>query len=98
MSKKSKQKSSLMMRLAKRYGLNYVTQKLPDLMYKKISPLVGSKVSEEKFKKIFDSVLNVTSGAALERGISKGLQALGVKKTIAEKAGVLVRIGVFLVI
>lgn len=75
--------TSLLVKLAAKYGQVYVKNTLPKKIYKRVAPYIGKAISQEKFTKIWNNSIGVASGAALETSISKGLQSMGVKKGTA---------------
>ncbi|HIW88834.1 MAG TPA: hypothetical protein H9869_03040 [Candidatus Ligilactobacillus excrementipullorum] len=75
--------TSLLVKLAAKYGQAYVKKTLPKKIYIKVAPYIGKAISQEKFTKIWNNSIGVASGAALETSISKGLQSMGVKKGTA---------------
>lgn len=78
--------AGLMARLIAKYGRTYVMKTLPKLLYKKIAKLVGKKVGQATFLRIWKNVMNVATGAALQAAIAKGLKACGVPVNIANTA------------
>ncbi|TGD17538.1 hypothetical protein [Levilactobacillus suantsaiihabitans] len=79
----SRAAAGLMAYLIARYGKVYVAKTLPKIVYKKFAKVIGKKVSEKKFVKVWGNAMDVATGAALEKVISKGLHTCGLSKGVS---------------
>lgn len=77
---------ALIAKLIAKYGLTYVKKTLPKIIYKKVAPIIGKKVSQAKFLSIWNNVINWGTGAAIEQGLAKVFKSMGMSSGVANTA------------
>lgn len=67
----------LLKALIAKYGITYVSQRLPRIIYKHIAKYVGRRLSEATFVRIFGNIVNWGTGAVVEQLLARALQQAG---------------------
>lgn len=88
----------LMAKLIAKYGVIYVKKTLPKIMYKKVAPYIGKKITQAKFLTIWNNIVNLGTGAAAEKGLAKVFKSLGISSGVANTAASVIVTALFLLI
>ncbi|SJN41280.1 hypothetical protein FM115_08850 [Marinilactibacillus psychrotolerans 42ea] len=90
--------AGLMAKLAAKYGTVWLKKTAPKFLYKKISFLIGKKISQAKFVQIFGRIINLATGTAMEQALAKSFRSLGISSKLANSAASIIVTGLFLLV
>lgn len=85
---------SLMAHLLLRYSKNYILKTLPKLLYKKVTGVIGSSISEATFVRIWGNVIGIATLSNIGSLVTKGLANMGLTGWLADAIGNAIQIAI----